>query len=354
MSRCVATCALCACAAVLLATALPAAAHQQAPDLDALTAEVFRLLNDSRVEAGLSPLRLDSTLSLLAQRQSHEQANRGQVSHHSSEFGLSTERRVRVSFPDVPRLAENVSRGRTIEDMHAALLRSAAHRRNRMDPEFTDIGVGLAWDGGYALYLTELFVTSENGGPLGEPMAYYFDAPPGSYEQRDDPRVEQGRQTITILAPGPDNPEYWTNRGIDEYTAGDLDAAEQAFRKALELKSDYHYAEYNLARVLISTGALEEAAKLLDGLIARDPADLDAIATRGTAAVFLEEYAEAAEYFRRVLRVRSRDANAWYNLGLSLEFLDRPADAESAYRQALHIDPRLTAAQIGLARVMRR
>jgi len=190
--------------------------------------------------------------------------------------------------------------------------------------------------------------------PSSPTSAYYFDAPPGSYEQRDDPRVEQGRQTITILAPGPDNPEYWTNRGIDEYTAGDLDAAEQAFRKALELKSDYHYAEYNLARVLISTGALEEAAKLLDGLIARDPADLDAIATRGTAAVFLEEYAEAAEYFRRVLRVRSRDANAWYNLGLSLEFLDRPADAESAYRQALHIDPRLTAAQIGLARVRHR
>lgn len=333
---------------------LPAAAQEAPPDVDALAEEALRLLNQSRRAEGLSALRPDPTLQLLAMRHSREQAARGRVSHHSVEFNLSTERRVRISFPDVPRLAENVARNRTVARLHQGLLDSAGHRRNRLDPEFTHVGIGIAWDGKYALYLTEIFVTTDNAAPLGEPLAYYYDAAPGSYEARDNPRVEDGGQTIIIGAPGPDDPEYWTSQGITAYTAGDLHAAETSFRKALELKSDYHYASYNLARVLIGAGDLEEAVVLLDGLIERDSDDLDAIATRGTAALFLEQYEEAADFFRRVLRVRPADANTWYNFGLSLEFLDRPADAETAYREALSIDPDLQAAQAGLTRVMRR
>lgn len=329
-------------------------AQQSPPDVDALTREAFRLLNKARREAGLAPLRLDPNLSLLAYRHSREQANRGQVSHRSVEFGLSSERRVRISYPTVPRLAENVARNRTVERLHEGLLRSEGHRRNRLDPGFTDVGVGVAWDGNYALYLTEIFVTSADGKPLEPPPAFYFDAPPGSYERRDDPRAEVGDLTITVRAPGPDNPEYWTDRGINAYFAGDLEAAESAFRKALEIKHDYHYASYNLARVLIAAGSPEEAAPLLDELIGRDPDDLDAIATRGTAALFLERYEEAAELFRRVLRSRRDDAGGWYNLGLALELQGRPADATTAYREALAIDPGLLAAQAALGRLRRR
>jgi tetratricopeptide (TPR) repeat protein len=204
------------------------------------------------------------------------------------------------------------------------------------------------------LYLTEIFVTAAAPGPLGEPTAYYYDAPPGSYERRENPRVEQGPQTIIVGAPGPDDPEYWTNLGIDAYIAGDLQRAEASFRSALELNADYHYAKYNLARVLISNESVNEAVALLDELIERDPDDSDAIATRGTAALFLEDYAAAAELFRQVLRVRSGDANNWYNFALTLEYLDRPRDAEVAYREALDLDPGLTAAAAGLARVRRR
>ena len=337
-----------------LAVAAPLAAQQDAPDVDALTDEAFRLLNAARSDAGLDALQRDDSLSLLAQRHSQEQANRARVSHHSAEFGLSTERRVRISYPDVPRLAENIARNSTVERLHEGLLRSPGHRRNRLDPEFTHVGIGIAWDGTYSLYLTEVFVTAPSDAPLGEPIALYFEAEPGSYERRDNPRVEEALQTITIGPPGPDDPEYWTDRGIRSYNEGDLAGAEQAFRQALALKADYHYAEYNLARVLIARGDSAAAVELLDALIERDPGDLDAIATRGTAALFMEQYEPAAEFFRRVLRLRPEDAGAWYNLALSLEFLDRTVDAETAYREALRLDPQLTAAKIGLARVVRR
>lgn len=340
--------------AVALLSARATFAQDTAPDVDALAGQALRLLNDARVQAGLAPLRSDPSLTLIAQHHSREMANRGRVSHHSAEFGLSSERRVRIAFPGVPRLAENVARNRTVEGLHEGLMASAGHRRNRLDPLFTDVGVGIAWDGAYALYLTEVFVTAPARGPLGPPLAFYFDAAPGSYERRDDPRVEETRQTIIIGPPGPDDPEHWTSLGIEQYRAGDLDAAEGSFRKALELDSGYHYASYNLARVLIANGSPQEAVGLLDPLIERDPTDFDAVTTRGTAALFLERYAEAAEYFRSVLQEQPQDANNWYNLGLSLELMDRPADAEHAYLEAIRINPGLTAAQAGLGRVRRR
>ena len=339
---------------VLLAIASATSAQETLPDLDELSRQAFELLNESRKEAGLAPLRRDPSLSLLAIRHSREQANRRRVSHHSYEFGLSTQRRVLISFPHVPRLAENVGRNRSVELLHEALLRSEGHRRNRMDPEFTHVGIGVARVDPYSLYLTEIFVTAPAGGTLGQPVAFYFDARPGSYEQRDDPRVELGGQTITVGPPGPDDPEHWTGIGINAYQSGDLAAAEEAFRTALGLDPEYFFAQYNLARVLVDSGSAADAVVLLDELLERDAGDLAAVVTRGNAALLLEDFAAAEGYFRRVLGERPGDAASWYDLGLALEYQDRRSEAEDAYRQALQIDPGLRPAQVGLGRVMRR
>ena len=323
-------------------------------DLDEPSRQAFELLNESREEAGLAPLRWDPSLSLLAMRHSREQANRHRVSHHSYEFGLSTQRRVLISFPDVPRLGENVGRNRSVELLHLALLRSEGHRRNRMDPEFTHVGIAVVRADLYSLYLTEIFVTAPAGGTLAQPLVFYFDAPPGSYERRDDPRVEFDRETITVGPPGPDDPEHWTGIGINAYQSGDLAAAEEAFRTALELSPDYSYAKYNLARVLLDSGSAADAVVMLDELLEHDAGDLAAVMTRGNAALLLQDFAAAEGYFRRVLGERPRDAASWYDLGLALEYQDRRSEAEAAYRQALQIDPGLRPAQVGLGRVLRR
>jgi tetratricopeptide (TPR) repeat protein len=333
---------------------LPAAHAQQAvPDLSELADETLELLNLSRQEAGLNSLTPHKALSMLATRHSQEQAARGRISHYSYEFGLSTERRIFISYPDLDRLAENVARNRSVKLLHEALLRSDGHRQNRMDPKFTHVGVGLARANSAALYLTEIFVAAPKGRDLGDPVAFYFDASPGSYEQGDGPLIEVGTQVITVGRPGPDDPEHWTVKGIDAYQSGDLQAAKTFFQISLSLNSDYRFAKYNLSRVLLETGLPGDAAILLDELLNDDPSDLAAKATRGNAAILLENFKGAENIFRAVLVDRLDDAASWYGLGLALEYQDRIAEAESAYRQALHIDPTLAPAQIGLARVTR-
>ncbi len=339
---------------VLLLMPCASGAQETSIDPEEPSWQAFELLNESREEAGLAPLRWNPSLSLLAIRHSQEQANRHRVSHHSYEFGLSTQRRVLISFPHVRRLAENVGRNRSVELLHEALLRSEGHRRNRMDPEFTHVGIGVVRADRYSLYLTEIFVTAPAGDTLSQPAAFYFDAPPGSYERRDDPRVEFDTEKIIVGPPGPDDPEHWTGIGIDAYQSGDLAAAEEAFRTALELTPDYFYAKYNLARVLLDSGSPADAVVLLDELLERDAGDLDAVVTRGNAALLLQDFAAAENYFRRVLSERPADAASWYDLGLALEYQDRRSEAEAAYRQALQIDPGLRPAQVGLGRVLRR
>jgi uncharacterized protein YkwD/Flp pilus assembly protein TadD len=330
----------------------PMPGAQQPEDLEELARSALELLNGAREEAGLPALERDPTLEILAVHHSREQARLGRVSHHSYEFGLSSERRLRISFPTLPRLAENVARNRSIGRLHGALMASAEHRRNRLDPELTHVGVGVARRGDYQLYLTEVFATAPAGrGSLGKPAAFYFDAAPDAYELRPDPRVSTTPETFTVGPPGPEHAEHWTDLGIEAFQSGDLEAAEAGFRKALELQPDYDYARYNLARALNAAGRPAEAVALLDELLAANPADLDVRATRGSAGLLLQDYRAAEADFRLVLQERRGDAAAWYNLGLALEYQERSVDAGNAYRQALHLDPNLHAARVALQRL---
>jgi uncharacterized protein YkwD len=331
---------------------LSQAAQAPADEIAGLEAEALVLLNKTRAEHGLPLLLLDGPLSEVARRHSQELAERGVVSHHSNLYGLTTERRIRVTYPDVPRLGENIARNRTIARAHEGLLNSPGHLANRLDSSFTHVGIGVARSGRYALYLTEVFVQAGSV-RMGRASQRYFDAEPASYERSEEPRVLLGRQTFTVSAPGPEGPEYWTLEGIHAFSEGDLEAAEANFRRALEIQPEYAFALYDLSRVLVRRQKSAEAAALLDTYLISYPDDLDAWQVRGAAALLVQDYAMAETAYRTVLRERPLEASAWYNLGLALEYQEMLSEAGSAYSQALHIDPVLHAARAGLARLHR-
>jgi hypothetical protein len=254
-------------------------------------------LNETRAEHGLPLLLLDGPLSEVARRHSQELAERGVVSHHSNLYGLTTERRIRITYPDVPRLGENIARNRSIAGAHRGLLNSPGHLGNRLDPSFTHVGIGVARSGRYALYLTEVFVQAGSV-RMGQASERYFDADPASYKREEEPRVLLGHQTFTVGAPGPEGPEYWTLEGIHAFSAGDLEAAEANFRRALEIQPEYAFALYDLSRVLVRRQKSEEAAALLDDYLISYPNDHDAWQVRGTAALLVQDYPMAETAYR--------------------------------------------------------
>ena len=103
----------------------------------------------------------------------------------------------------------------------------------------------------------------------------------------------------------------------------------------------------------ISTRSIDEARRLLDEVIARQPDDPRAHFSRGMILKSQGEVAAAHRDFRKVTEVDPDDANAWLELGLTLTDPDKegmPAGASQGkelvaiYAKALEINPYLVTA----------
>lgn len=79
-----------------------------------------------------------------------------------------------------------------------------------------------------------------------------------------------------------------------------------------------------------------DAERWLLYAIDRSAADANAWYLLGRTQYNLDHAAAAVASFGRCLELSPKDVRAEYNLGLALEKLDRPADAEAAYRTAIH------------------
>jgi Flp pilus assembly protein TadD len=92
----------------------------------------------------------------------------------------------------------------------------------------------------------------------------------------------------------------------------------------------------------IALGSLKDWQGLLDWCTKwtrSEPRESDAWNNLGVAYEKLNRNNEAIEGFRQALRINPEDATAWYNLGVTYYKLNRYSQAVEAYRQALRINP---------------
>ncbi len=123
----------------------PTSAHADADH--SLEAALVGLVNDERRAQGLPALSTDPELTSIARSWSATMDARRVLEHNPR---LSTEVR------DWRRVGENVGRGPDLDALHEAFLASPEHRRNLLDPGWTEVGIGVivAED---ALWVTQLF-----------------------------------------------------------------------------------------------------------------------------------------------------------------------------------------------------
>jgi len=131
-------------------------------DLDAGRAEaqLWAAANRSRARVGLSPLRRNPRVDRVARGHSQTMADR-LVLAHLGPRGDGPRERMEVERLGFAAVLENVAVGPNAALIHAALMRSPAHRRNILAPEVTEIGVGVVVTEG--LWVTENFVRSSDG-----------------------------------------------------------------------------------------------------------------------------------------------------------------------------------------------
>ena len=117
--------------------------------------ELLDRANESRQRAGVPPLRMEKSLIEAARAHARLMVERQQLSHQfDSEPGL-IERLLEAGL-QLDRAGENVAFNSSAEKANAALMLSAPHRQNLLNPQYDATGVAAFWSNG-RLYMVEDF-----------------------------------------------------------------------------------------------------------------------------------------------------------------------------------------------------
>lgn len=118
-----------------------------------LERQIFRLTNEVRRRQGMSPLTWETSLQNIARAHSADMLRRNYFSHLSPD-GRTPQERIRSTYPfPLSSTGENIWSGTGHDPGNTTRLArlivnnwmsSAGHRQNLLNPQFTDIGVGVA------------------------------------------------------------------------------------------------------------------------------------------------------------------------------------------------------------------
>ncbi len=120
---------------------------------------------------------------------------------------------------------------------------------------------------------------------------------------------------------------------------GALDAAVDAYRRALAERPAFRKASNNLILALVKTGKGPEAVERAHALVAQAPGDPDRLFTLGLAQSE-QDLEGAIQTFRKLLQIEPRHTLARYNLALVLRRADRLPEALAELERALATEPR--------------
>ncbi len=120
--------------------------------------DLLSLINQSRIQHGLSPIELSDELNDLAQTHSQDMKDNNYFAHVNLEGKTPNDRRIDAGISTV--VGENLARDVSISFIHNGLMRSAGHRDNILDPNWETVGLGIVKDGNHLLISQEF---SNNG-----------------------------------------------------------------------------------------------------------------------------------------------------------------------------------------------
>jgi Tfp pilus assembly protein PilF len=142
--------------------------------------------------------------------------------------------------------------------------------------------------------------------------------------------------------------------GLSEWKAGDLDAAEEAFVYALDIKPDHSKSLINYGRVLLEQGRQDEAKTQIELALAANPGSTSATRVLGRIQHNQGLLEESAASYLTVLRAKEDDAWSLNNLGLIRIQQGRYEEALPALAKAVQIAPEVACFQNNLGVALER
>lgn len=123
---------------------------------ESLEMQMFELVNQERVTAGLAPLVWDPELVPVARAHSQEMFEEGYFAHESPITGSPFDRLAAAGIT-YRTAGENLALAPTLEVAHQGLMDSPGHRANILEPSYGRIGIGVVSSPGRGSMFTQLF-----------------------------------------------------------------------------------------------------------------------------------------------------------------------------------------------------
>lgn len=129
------------------------------PSIKSLEEQILLLVNKERSNQGLAPVALNWQISRIARIKSEDMRDNDYFSHQSPTYGSPFDmlRKFNIAYRTA---GENIAKGqRTPEDVMRAWMNSEDHRKNILNPDFTELGVGYC-EGRDTTFWTQIFIYS--------------------------------------------------------------------------------------------------------------------------------------------------------------------------------------------------
>ena len=120
--------------------------------------EVVRLVNIERAKYGISPLKENNSLDNVATKKSEDMIKNNYFDHTSPTYGSPFDmmRQFGISYSTA---GENIAMGQSSpQEVVNAWMNSEGHRKNILNSNFTEIGIGVAKNSKGQLYWTQMFI----------------------------------------------------------------------------------------------------------------------------------------------------------------------------------------------------
>lgn len=116
---------------------------------------IVNLVNQERINAGLRPLQVNYKLVKVARLKAQDMAENNYFSHTSPTYGSPFDM-IKAEGVSYRYAGENIAGNSTASRAMTAWMQSEGHRANILNPNFTHIGVGVAYQASpYNIYVQE-------------------------------------------------------------------------------------------------------------------------------------------------------------------------------------------------------
>ncbi len=137
---------------------------------------------------------------------------------------------------------------------------------------------------------------------------------------------------------GLSTPSFLLHLGWAYLGAGAANEAEGLMRKVVVDDPENWKARFGLAKALQARGRIAEAMDNYEGVLARNPDEIESMLNLGVCRIAVGDAAAAEAQFRRALALAPAHASAWNSLGVALEHQRRHSEAREAYERATQIE----------------